>query len=99
MLVERLHTVKHLKPADRRGPPLRALGHPGPHRRPDRDKLAESCLRLRNAGFLELLTNTRLITGLFTWFVQGAFCFAVFVLPRWQEAEVARVKELPVRGG
>lgn len=43
--------------------------------------------------FMELFNNTYLITALFTWFVQGAFCFGLFVLPRWQEAERVRMKK------
>ncbi len=41
----------------------------------------------------ELFTDDDTITTLFTWFVLGGFSMALFVMPRWQEEEMARARE------
>lgn len=43
--------------------------------------------------YSDLLVYTRLITLGFITYVLGMGSFAMFVLPRWQEAESARTKE------
>lgn len=41
----------------------------------------------------ELVTDDDTITILFTWFVLGGTCFALFVMPKWQDEERARARE------
>ncbi len=39
------------------------------------------------------LAEPNVLTTLFTWFVLGAVCFGLSVLPQWQAQEMARARK------
>lgn len=45
---------------------------------------------MQGIEFLASFFDTEVTTMLFTWFVLGAVCFGLSVLPRWQDRERAR---------
>ncbi|CBE68987.1 MAG: hypothetical protein F9K13_11235 [Candidatus Methylomirabilis oxygeniifera] len=48
---------------------------------------------MSEALFSGWLSEPHMITILFTWFVQGVFCYSMFVLPHKQEREAMKAEK------